>query len=235
MTAGILAAVSLCGAGVAAAQTAPQQHTCSVKPIDFDGWKAQELSNDWVKLVFVPQLGGRLMQVTFAGHAYLFVNPQFKGKYIPPPADPKGQWFNYGGDKLWPMPEGDEDANHWPGPIADQLDDGEYSFEPHGLSPQLCRVQMVSPHDPRTGLQYTREIGISGNSPEIHFAATMTNISDRPIQWSVQSVSQYNLYDAQDPKAFNKNFWAFAPVNPNSAYFKVSKCALGWRTIRLSA
>jgi hypothetical protein len=31
----------------------------------------------------VPQNGGRLMQVTFAGHPFLFVNPKFTGKYLP--------------------------------------------------------------------------------------------------------------------------------------------------------
>jgi hypothetical protein len=215
----VVVVLLLCFSLGAVAQTAPKQ-TCTVKPTDFDGWKAQEMSNDWVKLVFVPQLGGRLMQVTFAGHAYLFVNPQFKGKYIPPPSDPTGKWFNYGGDKLWPMPEGDEDANHWPGPIADQLDDGTYTFRTYTIKDKACAVQMVSPPDPRTGLQYTRDISIAINSPEIHFSATMTNISDHPIQWSVQAVSQYDLYDAQNSATYNKNFWAFAPVNPNSAYFK---------------
>ena len=106
-----------CAASLAASSCASAQAAgCNLKPVQFDGFPAQELSNEWVKLDFVPQLGGRLMQVTFAGHPYLFVNPEFKGKYIPPPDDPKGKWFNYGGDKIWPMPEGDEDADHWPGP-----------------------------------------------------------------------------------------------------------------------
>lgn len=192
---------------------------CAVKPVEFDGWQAQQLSNDYVTLTFVPQLGGRLMQVVFAGHPYLFINPQFKGKYFPPPTDPKGTWYNYGGDKLWPMPEGDEDADHWPGPIADELDDGVYSFTNFGFSNKVCGVRMTSPHDPRTGLQYSREISIAVNSPEISFRATMKNISDHPIQWSMQSVSQYELTDPQNPAAFNKNFWAFTPVNPDSAYF----------------
>ncbi len=192
---------------------------CTVKPVEFDGWQAQQLSNDYVRLTFVPQLGGRLMQVEFAGHPYLFVNPQFKGKYLPPPADPKNTWYNYGGDKLWPMPEGDEDADHWPGPIADQLDDGEYTFTSFGLKDKVCGVRMTSPHDPRTGLQYSREISVAVNSPEITFHARMKNISDHPIQWSMQSVSQYELTDPQNPTAFNKNFWAFTPVNPDSAYF----------------
>jgi hypothetical protein len=203
---------------------------CKVKPVEYDGFQAQELSNDWVKLVFVPQLGGRLMQVTFAGHPYLFVNPEFKGKYVPPPEDPTGKWFNYGGDKIWPMPEGDQDADHWPGPIADQLDDGTYVltalFE-HSASDAAsqsatqhsCTVRLDSPPDKRTGLQYRREIWIADGSPEIHFRAVMKNISDHPIRWSMQTVSQYDTADAQDPATYNKNFFAFTPANPHSEYF----------------
>ena len=196
---------------------------CALKTVSFDGFDdAQELSNGWLKLDIVPQLGGRLMQVTFAGHAYLFVNPEFKGKYIPPPADPRGKWFNYGGDKIWPMPEGEQDADHWPGPLADPLDDGKYTFDASTGSTgpfRDCVVTMTSPADPRTGLQYTRVITIGDQSPEIHFRAVMKNISDHPIKWSVQSVSQYNTSDASDATTYNKNFWAFAPINPKSAYF----------------
>jgi hypothetical protein len=39
------------------------------------------------------------MQVTFAGHAYLFVNPSWRASTFT-----KRQWFNYGGDKLWLLP-----------------------------------------------------------------------------------------------------------------------------------
>src|ERR1700689_943385 len=61
---------------------------CQIRPIVFDGWQAEEVMNDWVQLTFVPQLGGRLMQVTFNGHPYLFVNPKYKGKYISPARRP---------------------------------------------------------------------------------------------------------------------------------------------------
>ncbi len=156
------------------------------------------------------------------------MNPEFKGKYIPPPDDPKGKWFNYGGDKIWPMPEGDEDADHWPGPIADQLDDGTYSLtatfiqeEPDatGKPRHTCTVRLEGPSDKRTGLQYRRDIWIAEGSPEIHFRAVMTNASDHPIRWSMQSVSQYDTADASNLATYNKNFWAFTPVNPQSGYF----------------
>src|SRR5258705_10797998 len=78
---------------------------CRVEAVDYKGWRAEQISNRWIQLIVVPQNGGRLMQVTFDGHPYLFVNPKYAGRYLPPnPAE----WFNYGGDKLWPFPEGNE-------------------------------------------------------------------------------------------------------------------------------
>ena len=56
--------------------------TCNIKSTTFEGWDAEEISNEWLQLTIVKQLGGRLMQVSFAGHPYLFVNPKYKGTYI---------------------------------------------------------------------------------------------------------------------------------------------------------
>src|SRR5438552_17760824 len=105
---------------------AATHHQCQLRPTNFEGWKAEELSNDWVRLAIVPQLGGRLMQVTFAGQSYLFVNPEYKGQYFPPSGKNNGKWFNYGGDKLWPLHEGQQHEQHWAGQASDLLDDSEY-------------------------------------------------------------------------------------------------------------
>src|ERR1700686_1244327 len=200
-------------------QTSSVSHQpCKIQSTTYEGWPAQQLSNQWLKLIIVPQLGGRVMQVTFAGHPYLFVNPQLKGKHFPPltPAD-KPTWYNYGGDKIWPMPEGTQDDQHWPGPISDALDDGEYAFRILSQGSR-CSVRLEGPPEPKTGLQYTRDIGIDSNSPEISFHAVMKNISTRDIRWSVQSVTQYDTAAPKDPKDFNRDFWAFTPVHPQSAY-----------------
>jgi hypothetical protein len=200
-----------------------QTHTASHEPCrilstTYEGWPAEQLSNQWLKVTIVPQLGGRVMQVTFAGHPYLFVNPQFKGKHFPPlnPGD-QPTWYNYGGDKIWPMPEGTQDDQHWPGPISDALDDGEYAFRVLSQD-SVCSIRLAGPPEPKTGLQYTRDIRIDSNSPQISFHAVIKNISARDIRWSVQSVTQYDTADPQDPKDFNRDFWAFTPVDPQSAY-----------------
>lgn len=189
---------------------------CQTEPTMFDGWQAQQITNPWLKLILVPQLGGRLMQVTFAGHPFLFVNSKYRGQSFPA-SETTREWFNYGGDKIWPMPEGSQDAEHWPGPISDALDDGNYAFNVVSQG-AACSVRMEGPADARTGLQYTREINVQPDSPEIVFHATMKNASAHPIRWSVQTVTQYDTADAANSATFNRDFWAFTPANPQSAY-----------------
>ncbi|HTS07544.1 MAG TPA: hypothetical protein VMP68_18335 [Candidatus Eisenbacteria bacterium] len=190
--------------------------SCKVEPVDYRGWKAQQLSNRWVQLVIVPQNGGRLMQATFAGHAYLFVNPKLAGKYFPPSGS---EWFNYGGDKLWLLPEGNNDEQHWAG-NSDTLDDGPFTFRKVSEG-QHCEVELTSPADPLTGIQFTRTIGIDAHSPRISFHASMKNVTGHTLEWSMQSVSQYDTSrDANSGQnaQINPDFWTFTPTNPSSSY-----------------
>jgi len=137
---GLLLMYAIMAARMYSQQTPARPPTgCRIEAFNFEGWQAQQVSNSSVKLVIVPQLGGRVMQVVFDGHPYLFINPKYKGQYFPPSAaQGKHRWFNYGGDKIWPMPEGDEDEHHWPGPISDPLDDGEYVFKILSEAPQCA-------------------------------------------------------------------------------------------------
>src|ERR1700691_3872254 len=67
-----------CNLKVSSAQSkvVPDQpvSSCRIEATNYKGWSAQQISNRWLKLIVVPQNGGRLMQVIFAGHSYLFVN-----------------------------------------------------------------------------------------------------------------------------------------------------------------
>jgi hypothetical protein len=199
----------------ASGQTTPPARPaeCRVESIDYKGWKAQQISNRWVQLITVPQNGGRLMQVTFNGHDYLFVNPKLAGKYMPPSQE---QWFNYGGDKLWLLPEGDDDEQHWRG-NSDLLDDGEFNFRK--LSDEKgCGIELTGPPDAHTGIQFSRTIRLDPDSPQIAFHASMKNVSGHTVEWSMQSVSQYDTGNATDPSSSNREIWGFAPANPSSGY-----------------
>jgi hypothetical protein len=192
---------------------APAAANCRVEPVNYKGWQAQQVSNALIKLIFVPQNGGRLMQVIFDGHPYLFVNERYAGKYLPPPST---QWLNYGGDKLWVLPEGNEDERHWAG-NSDVLDDGPFEFQTRSQG-QRCEVVLSGPADPQTGLQFTRTVSLDADSTNIKFHAVVKNASGHPIEWSVQSVSQYDTGDAGDRAHHNKNIWGFTKTNPASSY-----------------
>ena len=211
-------ALSLPVAVLAAGQQGAPAGACSVKATTFHGWKAEQMSNRWTTLTIVPQLGGRLMQVNFGGHDYLFVNPEYYGQYLSPSdAEARGKWFNYGGDKDWPLPEGSDDEQHWASAWSELLDDGQYSLKVLSQGPD-CAVRLEGPPDPTTGLQYSRVISLGAGSPRIRVHAVMKNTTGHPIDWSIQSVSQYDTADPRDRSQYNHAFWAFTPVNPRSAY-----------------
>ncbi|HLV87624.1 MAG TPA: hypothetical protein VKV39_11640 [Candidatus Sulfotelmatobacter sp.] len=186
---------------------------CKVEPVEYKGWQGQQMSNRWLRLTFVPQNGGRLMQVNFAGHDYLFVNPKLAGKYMPPT---QNQWFNYGGDKIWLLPEGNDDEQHWPG-NSDLIDDAPATFQKISEG-QKCEIMMTGTADPQTGIQITRTVSIEANSTQISFRAKMKNITGHPVEWSMQSVSQYNTADSADTSHANRDFWAYTPANTSSGY-----------------
>jgi hypothetical protein len=206
------------GTGPVLAQTKSDAHPpanspCRVEPADYKGWHAQRISNRWIQLIVLPQNGGRLLQVIFAGHSYLFVNPKYEGKYLPPS---ENEWFNYGGDKLWLLPEGSEDEQHWRG-NSDVLDDGPYAFRKISEG-EHCEIELTGPADPRTGIQFQRTIRLDADSPRIRFHATMKNTSGHTLEWSMQSVSQYDTADPGAPSRGNHNFRTYTPANPNSSY-----------------
>ncbi len=196
---------------------------CRVDAVDYKGWHAQQVSNQWVQLVVLPQNGGRVIQVSFAGHPYLFVNPKLAGKYFPPT---EKEWFNYGGDKLWLLPEGNDDEQHWAG-NSDLLDDGPFSFRKLSEG-QRCEIELTGPADPHTGIQFERTIRLDADSPRIRFHASMKNVSGHTLEWSMQTVSQYDTgandssgssaTGASNPAPFNHDFWTFTPANRSSSY-----------------
>jgi len=186
---------------------------CHVEAVNYKGWQGQQVSNRWVQLVVVPQNGGRLMQVTFAGHPYLFNNPKYLGKYLPPSAT---QWFNYGGDKIWLLPEGDDDEQHWKG-NSDLLDDSPFTFRKVSEGTR-CEIELTGPADPLTGIQFIRTIRLDSDSPQIRFHVTMKNTSGHSLEWSMQSVSQYDTSESASQSQMNHNFWTFTPANPSSSY-----------------
>ena len=105
---------------------------------------------------------------------------------------------------------------------SDLLDDSPFTFRKLSEG-QSCEIELTGPADPQTGIQFTRTILLDADSPRIQFHASMKNITGHTLEWSMQSVSQYNTaipgpQGAEHAAQMNHDFWTFTPANPSSSY-----------------
>jgi hypothetical protein len=188
------------------------------KPSDYRGWKSLSLSNNLIQLHIVPDIGGRVIQFKLQDHEYLWVNPQLAGK-LPPPTGlaPDGSWLNYGGDKLWPAPQGWDGDDQWPGPPDGILDGSPHTASVLRANGDNVAVKLVSQKDPRTGIQFSRVIKISDGAAHVSFDTTMTNIDTKPRRWAIWQVTQINAAN-RNGDGYNKDIRWYSPLNPNSLF-----------------
>lgn len=93
-------------------------------------WEGQVLNNGLIELTVVPDIGGRIIQYKLGDYGFFWVNPELVNST--PPASglgPDDSWLNYGGDKLWPAPQGWDNDRQWPGPPDAVLDGQPYACE----------------------------------------------------------------------------------------------------------
>ena len=160
------------------------------KCINYKGWKVWVLENQWIKLFVAPQLGGRLIQLDMNGYEFFFVNSLLAGKEPDSTRlGENGTWLNYGGEKIWPAPQGWISPDEWPGPPDPVLDGGEYLLE---FSENKNELKMTSPFDEYTGLQISKEVSVSEKINEIKITGSFRNGSDVVRSWSVWPVLQLN-------------------------------------------
>jgi hypothetical protein len=117
---------------------------CRVEVVNYRGWNVLKMSNELLELSIVPEIGGRIIQFVFDGHGYLFVNDSLAGKVLP---YQEGEWNNYGGDKLWPAPQGWDGPHQWPGPGDPILDGGRFIYEILQAQGKRASVHLASPPD----------------------------------------------------------------------------------------
>ncbi len=204
----------LLGTGLVSSLKAADR-TVRPQPTTYKGWNGYVLKNDLVQLHVIPEIGGRVIQYTLGDEDFFWVNEELAGKTsLETGLDPEGAWLNYGGDKLWPAPQGWDNDQQWPGPPDAVLDGQPYrpdiQLEPEG-------IQLTSRDDPRCGIRFSRRLQLDVDSTHVSVEATMINVSDRPRRWGIWSHTQFDasLLHSQD---YNQLMRAWCPVNPNSTF-----------------
>ena len=168
-----LRAVTWCIAMGLAANGAAQ----TVRPATYRGWQGYVLEDDVVFRHVVPDIGGRVIQYALGEREFFWVNPVLASKSSPETGlAPDGSWWNYGGDKLWPAPQGWDNDQQWPGPPDAVLDGQPYRAE---TDLDHAAIRLTSRDDPRCGIRFSRLVRLHPRSTRVSVEATMTNINDK--------------------------------------------------------
>ena len=194
---------------------AAEPHGAAPRQIDYRGWKAYALENELVRLHVVPDIGGRVIQYALGEKEFFWVNPALAGKTSPETGlNPKGEWLNYGGDKLWPAPQGWDNDRQWPGPPDAVLDGQPYRAE---IVRDPPGIRLTSRDDARSGIRFSRRIRLDPSSTRVSIEATMTNIDDKPRRWGIWAHAQLDA-GLPESEAYNRLMRAWCPINPRSRF-----------------
>lgn len=186
----------------------------NIENIEYMGWQAYKLSNEFNSVHITPEIGGRIIQLEFNDAKLFWENSDLYGVTSPETGlDKNGEWLNYGGEKLWPAPQGWDNNKQWHGPPDAILDGGVYYSEI--LEDSI--VYLKSKSDTVTGIQFERRISLIPNSTGVNIVATMTNVSKEPVRWGVWSNAQL---DASYQGEMNKKFKVYCPINSNSKFIR---------------
>jgi hypothetical protein len=192
-------------------------YATKLEKTQFNGWNAYRLTNGLVTLYVAPELGGRAIQLELGDQGYFFVNADLAGKVLPAEQNnPKAGWANYGGDKVWPAPEGWMNDNEWPSIPYYILDGSKFDAEVISNNAAEVAVRVTSPKDPRTGVQFVRVFHVYAGTTRIKVEQVMRNISRRPIRWGIWHLIQHEAADAKDRSKPNPELYMYVPLNPHS-------------------
>lgn len=192
--------------------------------INFHGWNAYEIGNGLIRLVAVPDIGGRIMAYDLGPYPYLYVDRPLAGKLFSPEENQGdgslAAWKNYGGDKTWPSPQGWDNDDQWAGPPDCILDTGYYHLDAFSADIASATIKMTSPAGSPTGVQITRQATIRPSSSRVTLDLSFRNISQRNIRWSIWDVVQLaaERITADGNLAPETGCVVSAPLNPASRF-----------------
>jgi len=195
------------------------EYSAKLEQTQYRKWSVYKLSNGLVSLFVAPEIGGRAIQLQLGDHEFFFVNKALEGKVLPGSENNlQAGWANYGGDKVWPGPEGWMNDSEWVSIPYYILDGTRYQSEVVTNTPAEVAVRVTSPQDPRTGVQFIRTFHVYADTTRIKVDQVMRNISRREIRWGIWHLIQNDAADVNDPSKPNPDLYMYIPLNPHSKY-----------------
>lgn len=182
----------------------------TIEKIDYEGWKdCWKIANPVVRLVVVPQIGGRIMEYSLDGENALWQNESELGKLT---GDDVGKtWRNYGGYKAWNAPE-----SRWQPTNRDFF----YDSMPAQVEPLSDGrgLRITTAPIPHLGYQFVRDIVLADTTSRVRLTERMRNITDHEISWSVWDVTQVKVpcwiaFPVSKSSSFPQGWNVLSPAN----------------------
>ena len=194
-------------------------HSAKLEKTQYRGWNVYKLTNGIVSLMVAPDIGGRAIQLQLGDQEFFFVNPDLAGKVLPESENNlKSGWANYGGDKVWPAPEGWMNDSQWPSIPYYVLDGSKFESGVVKEAADEVAVRVTSPPDPRSGVQFVRTYHVYAGTTRVTVDQVMRNISRRQIRWGIWHLIQNDAADANDPSKPNPELYMYVPLNPHTLF-----------------
>jgi flagellar hook assembly protein FlgD len=183
---------------------------------NYNQWKWDTtivMQNGLITMATVPAIGGRVMQYDLGSIPSMMINPSLLGKFYTPAQN--GQWYNFGGYKTWPSPQGVW-PNTWPPPP--KLDYGKYAYQIVSQTSDSIVVLVTSPIETwiAPNIQFKRRATIYPGTSRIRMEQTIINNGSASVSWGMWSIAQ-TIVNHPD-KTDTLNYWAYFPINPKSVY-----------------
>jgi hypothetical protein len=189
-------------------------------PSSAPSWKSIHVDNGLVSMRIVPGIGGRVMQYQLGDYGFFWVNTNLDG--IEPPQSKLSKdndWLNYGGDKLWPSPQGWKNSDQWPGPPDAVLDGGPFKLDIRKNTKSVS-LSLISEEDEVSGIQFSRDIKMFEGTTRISIDAHMKNIGKKPRQWGIWGHTQLDASNRKKEAGYNQHYWGYCPLNSKSIHPK---------------
>jgi hypothetical protein len=200
-------------------RAASDSYAARIEKTTYQGWSAWRLTNGIVSALITPQIGGRVIQLQLGDQEFFFVNHDLAGKVLPESQNnPQAGWADYGGDKVWPGPEGWMSDAEWASIPNYTLDGSEFKSEVVKETPEEVAFRVTSPQDLRTGVQFERTIHVFRGTTQIKVDQVMRNISRRQVRWGIWHLIQNDASDIHDASKPNPELYLYIPLNPHSKY-----------------
>lgn len=199
--------------------------------VTYNGWDCVVMKNNKVKVTIAPGLAGRIIQYSAEGVDWLWVNKDLAGKVYPPEQNDNIEvWKNYGGDKIWPAPQGWDRPDQWPGP-GDAVLTRPYSYEIVEKEGYEVSLKLTgSDAGGHAGVQFTRTLTIRDGSNALEQHITMKNVSDKDVSWGIWTVTQVDWSDrgkGTGEHDWNEEAVLVVPMNPESRWPEKYKVMFG--------